>query len=135
MSQVFVDTSAFYAVLVRTDPNHPAAVGCFRDLVAQGRPLATTSFVVHETLALLQSRLGLPAVRDWEERLEPLLEIVWVEEALYREGLRWLLAARRPGVSLTDWTSFVCMEQRGWQQAFAFDEDFARQGFATIPKG
>jgi predicted nucleic acid-binding protein len=36
---VFVDTSAFYAYLVRTDESHPAVRSAFARLLRNGRPL------------------------------------------------------------------------------------------------
>jgi predicted nucleic acid-binding protein len=35
-------------------------------------------------------------------------------------------------VSLVDWTSFVLMRRRGTSEAFAFDDDFTRQGFTLF---
>lgn len=56
MNEVFVDTSALYALLVETDDNHRAArtaASSFRDRDAR---LVTSSFVVLETVTLLQAR-------------------------------------------------------------------------------
>jgi len=33
------------------------------------------------------------------------------------------------------WTSFEIMRRRGIGTAFAFDDDFARQGFELVPRG
>lgn len=48
--------------------------------------------------------------------------------------MRALLAASSRRISLTDWTSITLMQERGWPQAFAFDEDFARQGIDILPR-
>lgn len=42
-----------------------------------------------------------------------------------------LAAGRR--VSLVDWTSFLVMRRRGITTAFAFDADFAAEGFQVTP--
>ncbi len=44
-----------------------------------------------------------------------------------------LLAAGHRSVSLVDWVSFELMRAERIDCAFAFDADFARQGFATVP--
>jgi predicted nucleic acid-binding protein len=44
-----------------------------------------------------------------------------------------MLAAVRRDVSLVDWVSFEVMRRSGIGTAFAFDRDFRRHGFATIP--
>ena len=36
-------------------------------------------------------------------------------------------------VSLVDWTSFEVMRRLGIEQAFAFNDDFAAQGFGVLP--
>lgn len=58
MNALFVDTSGFYAFLDRTDPNHAAAVSLFACAIEAGRELVTTNYVVHESWALIQARLG-----------------------------------------------------------------------------
>ena len=57
----FVDTSAFYALLVANDVGHEAAKRTLDRLLAGGQRLVTSNYVVVETCALLQNRLGLPA--------------------------------------------------------------------------
>ena len=56
---VFVDTSAFLALLDGDDANNPAAVACFKDLRTEGDRLHTTNYVLLETWALVQARLGI----------------------------------------------------------------------------
>ena len=50
---IFVDTGAWYAAIVSTDPNHNLAVAF---LAANREPLLTTDHVVDETLTLLRAR-------------------------------------------------------------------------------
>ena len=50
---VFVDTDAWFAYIVRRDPDHAAAT----DWVQRNRqPLATTDYVIDELLTLLKLR-------------------------------------------------------------------------------
>lgn len=106
-STVFVDTSAFYAIQDQTDPHHPSAADTWRRLIESGVPLITTSFVVSETAALLQSRFGLRAARRFFEDALPSVEIVWVDEPMFARAVEaWTTAARRT-LSLVDCASFV----------------------------
>ncbi len=134
MSEVFVDTSAIYAILVPDDPDHGAARKVLEDLEHEDATLVTSSAVVYETVALLQRRVGVEAVRRFRERIEPALDVRWVERSVYDAAMAALLTANARDVSLVDWTSFAVMRAQGWRRAFAFDEDFARQGFETRPK-
>jgi len=131
-TEVFADTSALYALLVAGDGNHAAARQIATALGKQGARLVSSSFVVLESVSLLQSRAGIDAVRLFRRAALPLLEIVWVDGGLLERAMSTLLAAGQRRVSLTDWTSFAIMHERSIRLAFAFDEDFARQGFELL---
>lgn len=83
---MFIDTSALYAYLVGDDEQHGRVARATRGLLDGRRPLLTTSYVVLETTALLQPRIGLAAVRDFAEHVLPVLSVAWVSEALHRRG-------------------------------------------------
>ena len=133
MSEVFVDTSALYAWLVEADENHQAAIGAAPWLRSRGASLVTSSFVVHETVALLQARIGVAAVRIFYRDVLPLLDVVWVGEDLLHRSMAALLASSRRTISLTDWSGITIMREREIGQVFAFDGDFARQGLELVP--
>jgi predicted nucleic acid-binding protein len=125
----FVDTSALYAFLAADDEDHPASVHSFERLVAAAEPLVTHSYVVVESTALVQRRLGFEAVAILQDAIWPQLEIVWVDQALHDRAAVANRAAARPAVSLVDWTSFLVMRDRRILDAWAFDRDFLDQGF------
>lgn len=129
---VFVDTSALYALLDRDDENHPAAAEAFSALLDR-EALLTHGYVVVETTALVQRRLGMEAVRALVDDVLPAFELVFVDEPLHQAAVAALLASGARDVSLVDWTSFELMRWLGVGKAFAFDEDFARQGFDVLP--
>ena len=135
MNEVFVDTSALYALLVEADDNHHAARTVAPSLRDRGARLVTSSFVFLETVTLLQTRVGVAAVRIFYRDVLPVLDVVWVGEDLLHRAMAALLASSHRRVSLTDWSSFVLMRERGIVHVFAFDEDFARQGFELVAVG
>ncbi len=94
--------------------------------------LVTTSYVIQETVSLLLARHGLPVLTVFHQRMYPGLDVVWVERALHERAVSGLFAAARRQVSLTDWVSFEVMRERGITRAFAYDEDFAAQGFELV---
>jgi len=130
---ILVDTSAFYILLDHDDPHHKRAQKGLNGLRAGNTPLTTHEYVVVETIALVQKRLGIAAVRRFVDDLLPLIELIWVDPELHLEAREAMLSAGRRGVSLVDWTSFLVMRRRGITTAFAFDADFATQGFGVIP--
>jgi uncharacterized protein len=129
---VFVDTSALYAALDRDDVNHAAAAETYVDLLER-EALLTHSYVVVETAALAQRRLGMEAVRALADEVLPACEIAFVDHPLHDAAVASLLAAGARDVSLVDWTSFELMRRRGVTEAFAFDDDFAERGFTVLP--
>lgn len=130
---VFVDTSAFYAVLDRDDANHEAAKRVWIELLRETATLVTTSYVLVETVAVLQHRLGVAAVRSFHEDVVPLLDVVWVTEEQHRAGVEAVLAASRKKLSVVDCVSFQSMRHEGLRTAFCFDAHFREQGFALKP--
>ena len=129
----FVDTSAFYALLVRTDDAHDRVRASFASLLGAGRPLWTTSFVVVETMALLQHRIGLAAARDFDDDVLPAIRVYWVDDHLHRLGAERLFRTDRRQLSLVDCVSFEFMLYQGLDTALAIDPDFADAGFAVVP--
>lgn len=130
--RVFVDTSALYAVLDRDDRHHEEAVAIWGRLVEEARPLTTHSYVLVEAFALMQRRLGPVAAKALQNDVLPLLDVIWVDEELHRAATEALLASASRTVSLVDWASFAAMRDRDLRVAFAFDNDFAAQGFDTL---
>ncbi|MGA3027868.1 MAG: PIN domain-containing protein [Bryobacteraceae bacterium] len=130
---VFVDTSAIYAGLDRDDLNHEKAKACWATLVGEGTALLSNNYVLLETTALLQNRLGVAAVRTLHEEFLPMLEVVWISEHEHRTGVAAVLAAGRKKLSLVDCVSFETMRARGVRTVFCFDAHFAEQGFKVLP--
>lgn len=127
-----MDTSAFYAVLDADDEEHPAARQAWQHLIEKGHPLPTSNYVLVETLALLQSRLGMQAVREFDDAVYPLLRVLWVDEETNRQAVSAVLATGRRRLSLVDCSSFVLMRRHGLDTAFAFDDHFPEQGFDIV---
>jgi len=131
MSPVFVDTSGFYAFLNREDPFHRRAKDLFLRAREEQWSLFTSSYVVHESWALIQARLGWDAVEDWLSALLPMCEIVWVDETLHRLGAARARQARERRLSLTDCVSFELMSSRGCRRAIADDEHFNKMSYTA----
>ena len=130
---IFVDTSALYAVIDRDDENHPVAKSTWRSLLHEDDILIVTNYVVVETMALVQHRLGMEAVRALCGDILPALDMHWIGEDDHRHAQNALLAVDRRKVSLVDCSSFHVMRSRTIRTAFAFDPHFREQGFEVLP--
>jgi predicted nucleic acid-binding protein len=131
---VFADTSALYAAMVRTEDRHHECLNIFKKLIESGRSLRTTSYVLLETTALLQHRIGISPVRDFDEHILPLLSVRWVSEELHRQGMKRLMRENKRSLSLTDCVSFEFMKSEGIRDAFALDRHFSDAGFQLLVK-
>ena len=131
--RAFIDTSAFYALLDRDDRNHQKGKKAWVEILGDQSTLVTSNYVLVETFALLQSRLGLEAVRGFQEDVAPLVHAEFVTPEMHRAGTAALLSAGRRGLSLVDCVSFEVMRDSGIKIAFTFDSHFQEQGFDVIP--
>jgi predicted nucleic acid-binding protein len=129
---VFVDTSALLAILDADDDSHLLARRIWVDLLQRAEDLVCTSYVLVECFALVQNRLGIAAVRVLVEDILPVLRLHWVSTEEHQTGVSALLTAGRGDLSLVDCVSFAIMRRLGMPEAFAFDRDFAEQGFRLL---
>ncbi len=131
--KTFIDTSALYALLDRDDNNHARAKRTWSAVLAQNSALLITSnYIVIEATALVQSRLGIEAVKALHEAILPLLTTEWVSAATHRASVAALLTASQRRLSLVDCSSFEVMRALNIGSAFTFDPHFKEQGFTCI---
>lgn len=129
---IFLDTSAIYALADRADANHSRAIDRFEVLLdAADETFLTHNYVLLESLALIQHRLGVAAALKLAKSSSR-FEIVWVDRKLHDEACRRLSRSPRRRVSLVDHVSFLVMKSRGIETAFAFDPDFEAEGFRLL---
>ena len=86
-----------------------------------------------ETGALLQHRIGMPAVRDFLLRIVPVLNVEWVAEPLHRRGATRLIKEDRRRLSLVDCISFELMNEKGITRALTLDRHFEEAGYEITP--
>lgn len=129
---VFVDTSAWFAFFVPTDPEHQRVVRSFA--TERERPI-TTDYCVDETLSLLihrgERRRAEQAGRWLIERDGAKLHFV-APEQFHRA---WILFRQRiaAGWSFTDCTSKVVIDELHIGRAVALDGHFQQFGVVVVP--
>lgn len=132
---LFVDTSAWVALLHRRDQAHERAASCWPAIRGGRRLLVTTNLVVAETHTILSRRLGAAAGLAFLDGMayRPGQRIAWVDEELTTAATeQWLRRYRDKTFSLTDAVSFEVMRRENIAEAFAFDRHFARAGFKLL---
>jgi predicted nucleic acid-binding protein len=115
------------------DKNHLRAKKQWEVLVLDQTTLVCTNYVLLESFALIQYRLGIKAARVFYEDITPILTVEWIDESIHREGVLGVLAATKKKLSLVDCISFGVMRRLGIKSVFTFDKHFKEQGFTCLP--
>ena len=129
---LFVDTSAYYSLLDHKDKNHRNAKRIWDRLMDNDDVLITNNYVLIETTALVQNRLGMGACIDFQDIFVPLTEIYWIEQEIHQASVAALRTANRRKLSLVDCVSFEVCRRYGIDDIFAFDHHFEEQGFTLL---
>lgn len=130
---VFVDTSAFYAILDAEDSHHKQAAETLKNLHEAGAHLVTSNYVIAECCALIQKRLGMKIASAFRSHMLPIVTVSWVGEGVHEEGFNYFLTCSRGGPSFVDSVSFTVMRKVRTEKVFAFDQHFLEQGFECLP--
>lgn len=132
MKSIFVDTSGWYATIVRKDRDHKVAK---QFLTNNELSLITSDYVVDETVTLLQSRIGHHYAVRFLNTLESSqkIQLIYLTPSHISETIKLFRNRPDKGWSFTDCSSFVLMQQYKIQVAFALDEHFQQAGFQIEP--
>lgn len=130
---IFVDTSAWVALTDAKDRFYQRATGWFKAQTTLD--FVTSNVVIVETLGWLRYNCGSRVAIETGKRLYlgKELQIEKVTSEIEQEA--WLLFQKLEGrgISMIDCTSFVLMKRFKIKKVFAFDTDFAKQGFTVHP--
>ena len=132
--EVFIDTSGFYALLVRGDDRHRHATDFMREAALRKRRFVTTDYVLDETATLLQARGRTGVVPRFFDSVfgSRACRVLWMDperfdrtRALFvgRLGQRW---------SFTDCLSFVVMKELRLREALTKDTHFRSASFVAL---
>lgn len=110
---IFIDTAGLLAVLNADDHYHAEADAAWQEILLSLEDIVTTNYVLVETFALVQHRLGLEAVKVLQEDIVPAIDVEWVTESTHQAAAGTMLAASRRKLSLVDCVSFMVMRREG----------------------
>jgi len=122
------DSSAVYALADKTDINNKRAKEFLPEILQSQEELVFHNYVVVESVALLQRRLGLKATREFLAQTAK-FRIFWIDAQVHKFAEDYFRAHATRKLSFVDCVSFVVRRQQGITRAFAFDEDFQKAGF------
>jgi len=130
--KAFVDTSAFYALVSSTDRFHKNARGTYESLILDEIPLYTSSYVLVESIALIQRRLGYSILKAFVDSVTEVFSIIWVGEKIHSGA--WDLVKQREGreFSFVDATTILIAKEID-AHVVTFDDSFKEVGLKTLP--
>jgi predicted nucleic acid-binding protein len=129
---IFIDTSAFYALMDHSDRYHDKAKKLWTFLLDKNASFKTTNYIIIEALALLQNRLGFEAANLFSKDILGLVDILWVDESRHSLAYELWLGLGRKKLSLVDCVSFIFMRHYKLETVFGFDRHFDEQGFKIL---
>ena len=127
----FVDTGAWYAYYVPSDPDHLPAVGWWG---GNRVPLLTTDYIIDETLTLMRSRGHRDRALAFGNAVfsGQLATIYYLTPAEIDAAWDVFRRYTDKDWSFTDCTSKVVIELLGVPQAFSFDQHFRQFGSVAV---
>ena len=129
---IFLDTSAVLALLNTQDKFHETALKALETIDNNGETLLTHNYLIVETVALVQRRIGLDSAIAFERDAQDSMQTHWITESDHHLAIeRWRQHNTRR-LNLVDCMSFVVMEMYGCDTAFAYDSDFETEGFRLV---
>ncbi len=132
IEKIFIDTSAFYALMDRSDSYHQSASKLWAHMLDKGYFLQTSNYVTVETLALLQNRLGFEAADLWSRNVLGIVETFWIDKVLHNLAFEIWFSLGRRKLSLVDCASFIIMRHDKMEKVFGFDKHFTEHGFVVL---
>lgn len=132
--EVFVDASAWIAVVSQRDQFHSVATPIYKRLVSERYELVTTNLVIAEAHIAIRRVSGFdPAIRFLESiRQTHRLQMIYADPDIDLLAGRILRQFKDHELSLADAVSFAVMRQREITDAFTFYRHFQMAGFEQV---
>jgi predicted nucleic acid-binding protein len=134
--RVFVDSSAYLALLDPDDAHYSEAAAILNQLASQRYRQFTTNVILIEAHALILSVLGIrQATRFLKDLDESNTVIVRVRAQDKERAKRILFQYMDKDFSFADAISFAVMERLRITTSFTFDRHFTQYGFSVLQQG
>ena len=135
-NDIFADTSGFYAILVKEDDRHRAALRVLRESQRRKRGFITTDYVLDETATLLQARGFAHLLDQFVQIVEKshACRIEWMDPERFKETKALFIKHADQGWSFTDSFSFLLMKKLRLRDALTKDRHIEQAGFNVLLK-
>ncbi len=133
-SEIFIDTSGFYALLVRGDDQHSRAAEILREAAGRKRRFVTTDYVLDETATLLLARGYAGVLANLLDRVleSGACRVIWMDADYFEKTRRLFLKNPERRWSFTDCFSFIVMKELRLRDVLSKDSHFKTGGFTPL---
>lgn len=131
---IFVDTSAFLALVNEKDNNHAVATQ-FLEEIKNGKirikKIITSDYIIDETITRIRYSVGHKEAVEWGTDIlaSRVIEKIEIGSEIFLSAWELFCTYKDKNLSFTDCTSFALMKKKGIEKVFSFDGDFERMGF------
>lgn len=135
MNAVFLDASAWFAVIDPQAQHHAAAIARQNEAAGSGVVFLTTQLVIAEVHALVMSRRGPRAGQEFlrEALGGGALHVVYAAaELVQAAAMDWVMRYSDQPFSLCDAVSFEVMRRERVRRVLTLDRHFATAGFEIV---
>jgi predicted nucleic acid-binding protein len=131
--RVFVDSSAYLALLDADDEHHSQATELLQELAQARYRQFTTNVLLIESHALILSVLGRTQAAQFLKDMQESNTVVIRARAADEERAKQIIFQYDDkDFSFADCISFAVMERLDIRLAFTFDRDFTQYGFTVL---
>ena len=133
MTEIFFDSSAFFALV---DPHDPSHSSCQYFLKNNKVPFVTTNFIFSETLSLLTKRLGKPLAIQTGTFIKQSgrVRLVSLSDEHQEQAWKMFQSFSDKEYDYIDCTCFIFMDSMNIRSAFSVDRHFTQYGFRAYPE-
>lgn len=136
MKLIFVDTSAWLALVNKSDNFHEKAKFTRDNLMKQNSKFVVTDYVIAEIgncLSRLNFRkAGIKLIENIRESED--IEIIKIDNEIFEKAWTLYSSCKDKEWGLTDCTSFIVMNEWDITEAFSADHHFKQAGFRILLK-
>lgn len=132
--KVFIDTSAFVALLVESETDHEKVAQKYRLLRQERAAFVTSDYILDELFTRLlffklDIRKHVKKLRESTDRNE--IGVLHIDESLFEKSLEVFLKFSDHKISFTDATSYVLYKDFALDEIFTLDDDFRKMRART----
>ncbi len=131
---IFVDTSGFYALLVKQDDRHHKAEEILQKAAKDKQCFVTTDYVLDETATLLGARGLTHLTAHIFETVfnSQACRVVWMDQERFMKTQVFFLKHLDHPWSFTDCASFITMKELQLLHVLTKDKHFKEAGFVPL---